>query len=743
MASVELARTVGPGNYVLFRGDVLRIEEVQATTVIALDVGKDSIRAVLLSVFMAESRPCTRTGETVMVEQNLQWDLATDEDQRAALRNASELMYVITGVKSTDPEELRRAQPCSGKTKRAAELAEHRGVSIRKIWRDLKALRAAGGSSGLTRPIAQRQRRSSIDPRWSDKLAEIVSRNTNESKWDIKLVLEDVSTELEEQHGPGAVRIPGKSTAYNYIKRNYEGTNAFEGSTKGRRSIAERPPISLGQLKPTRAGQFVIMDTHVLDVFAMDSITGGWVQCQLTVAQDLYTRSILGLSVTPVSTKAVDVATVLFEVCHPRPIRGKSNSSTTWNYHGVPENLVFTERSNHWGMPLVAAESLIVDNGRAFISTHVLEVCHRKGITVMPAHPYKPTDKPTVERFFRTLRSDCIMRLPGYKGPDIDSRGKNPQDDAYHYTDEIEDLVRHWITGHYHKHDHGGLVEAADPNQKQSPNRMYELSVEVHGLPRIATHPYAFVEFLPIAWRKLMHYGFQVKKGRRYRDDTFLASLTGRESPYTGPHAGLWPVRYNPDDITRVYVQDPRDLQFHELEWEHAHKFDGPCSEDVYDVLRKWSQQTGTPIENSRGIIAEWTKNNGLTRRDRNAMIRSAHFADKREHGKADSTLAPAVDSDLLPPAEVPKSEDLVEDSAWDDKDDDSDARDYAEKHTDAVVRAQPDSDGESNDGSDVGAPAPARAPREPSQAHVVPHEPTAGDERGDDNYVPEVLEVR
>jgi hypothetical protein len=35
-------------------------------------------------------------------------------------------------------------------------------------------------------------------------------------------------------------------------------------------------------------------------------------------------------------------------------------------------------------------------------------------------------DKGPVERFFRTLREDLLQALPGYKGPDIFSRGDAP-----------------------------------------------------------------------------------------------------------------------------------------------------------------------------------------------------------------------------------------------------------------------------------------------------------------------------
>jgi transposase InsO family protein len=49
----------------------------------------------------------------------------------------------------------------------------------------------------------------------------------------------------------------------------------------------------------------------------MEPVTCRWVRCELTVAMDLYSRVITGLRLTPVSTKSIDVAGVLFETIRP------------------------------------------------------------------------------------------------------------------------------------------------------------------------------------------------------------------------------------------------------------------------------------------------------------------------------------------------------------------------------------------------------------------------------------------
>ena len=52
--------------------------------------------------------------------------------------------------------------------------------------------------------------------------------------------------------------------------------------------------------------------------------------------------------------------------------------------------------------------------------------------------------KSPVERFFRTLGEGLLGALPGYKGPDVFSRGKDCEADAFFYLGELESIIREW-----------------------------------------------------------------------------------------------------------------------------------------------------------------------------------------------------------------------------------------------------------------------------------------------------------
>ena len=91
-----------------------------------------------------------------------------------------------------------------------------------------------------------------------------------------------------------------------------------------------------GRLRATRPGEYVLLDTTPLDVFAMDQVTLRWVQVQASVAIDLYDRCVCGLRLTPVSAKAVDAAALLFEAVRPLSPPAEGWIDVRPPYHGLP-----------------------------------------------------------------------------------------------------------------------------------------------------------------------------------------------------------------------------------------------------------------------------------------------------------------------------------------------------------------------------------------------------------------------
>jgi len=282
-------------------------------------------------------------------------------------------------------------------TRYAAKAAElHVGASTLRRW---VAAFSEHGPEGLLRmgtgrgggPLA------ATDPRWLQACQAVLASHVPRSRPTRARILAEIEQRLVAEYGAGVVAVPARSTAHGLVRELVRGSNAFDGSAKGKRSIASRPQGVYGRLRATRPGEYVLLDTTRLDVFAMEPLTCRWVQVELTVAMDLYSRCICGLRLTPVSTKAVDVAGSLFETLRPHAPR-PGQATEALPYQGVPDIVVVDARklvdaAGRMLLPSVAAETIVYDHGQIYLSNHVRSVCARFGISLQPARPRTPTDK--------------------------------------------------------------------------------------------------------------------------------------------------------------------------------------------------------------------------------------------------------------------------------------------------------------------------------------------------------------
>jgi transposase InsO family protein len=614
--------TVAAGACVLLDGEAVQVVEFDGRAV-ALRLGDGNYRSVGLAEFAARARSLEpareRGGDPGLVLAGL-----PEAEREKATGRARHVREVLTGYTAGHPDaavpgEPRPAYaPGTRLTDRCKAKAAELGAGLRTVQYWVAAYRD-GGEAALA--DARHLRRGSVlvDPRWDAAVKAEMGAGVYASTPTRAALLARAAQRCAGEHGDGVVPLPSKATAYRRLAQLSKGTNAVSGSAKGRRSIAERPAGVYGRLRATRPGEYLILDTQDLDVFAMEPVTCRWVRAQLTVAQDLFDRQITGLKVTPVSTKAIDVAGVLFEA-----VTGRSGGRPALGpLHGVPDHLVFTEDAG--GEPVwCPPETLVVDHGKAFLSAHVIGVCARLGISIQPAQPRKPTDKPTLERFFRSLRERLIARLAGYKGPDLHSRGVNVEEQAFYFLHELEDAIRDWIVTDYHSFDHDGLAVAQWPNLAVSPNEMHALGVARAGLLRLPASPELVFEFLAVRWRTIQHYGVEVG-GLRY-NGAALEGYRNTRSPYGGVQAGKWPIRVNPDDVRFVYFQDPdAESSWHRLEWEHAPMLGTPFSSEAARYARGLAARAGRFAGRDEAlaeVLARWSTGVVAGRRERRMAAR-------------------------------------------------------------------------------------------------------------------------
>jgi transposase InsO family protein len=649
------AVAVGVGCRFAFDGEVVEVVQLQGSRVTLRD-GRGRWRTLSLAGLLARAAPLEAAGDQPAAVGSLLAGLS--EGQRVVVgRRAADVREPLTGYRSgtsaaAGPGEPRpEYEPARSLEERQEAKAGELGVTGRTVRRWVRAYRECG-EAGLVDARWVTGRGRSVDPRWEEACRVVVAGQVGASTPTASAVLRLVDRWLDEKYGPDAVPRPSTATAYRHLGRLTAGTNALKGSAKGRRSIADRPKGVYGRLRAMRPGEYAILDTQDLDVFAMEPVTCRWVRAQLTVVQDLFTRCITGLRVTAVSTKAVDVAGVLYQSVAVRPAPADWPEEACWPYHGVPQQLVFAEDGRLPGVPVCPPETLVIDHGKAFLSAHVISVCTRLGISIQPAQPRKPTDKPTVERFFKTLREGLIQHLPAYKGPDIYSRGECLEDAAFLYVHELEDLIREWTALVHHRGKHDGLRVAEWPGLDLSPNEMYEIGVAKAGVLRVLATPELAYDFFEVHPRTVQHYGVEVN-GLRY-NGAVLDPYRNTDSPYGGVHAGKWPIRVNPDDVRNVYFQDPADDRWHWLAWEHAAGLGTPFSAEAAGYARRLAASQDRWPDQRRalaGLLDRWDKGMVSDRRERRMAVRLS--ADRAAlPAEAGAVAGPPADSPP-PPARL------------------------------------------------------------------------------------------
>ena len=86
-------------------------------------------------------------------------------------------------------------------------------------------------------------------------------------------------------------------------------------------------------------------------------------------------------------------------------------------------------------------DALYLDNGSTYRGDTLRVACGRLGITLMHARPYDPQARGKMERFWRTLREQCLRYIS--------------QDASLH---DVNVRLWSWLSQHYHRAGHAGLM---------------------------------------------------------------------------------------------------------------------------------------------------------------------------------------------------------------------------------------------------------------------------------------------
>lgn len=627
--------------HIVFDGARYVIAEILDTAVVLRSAEGHYRRVEIVEVL----RPLSDGGRARLVEPDVRddagepgilWVGASEKARETARERAAHIREALTGYRSGDPTTALPNEPKPeydvprSRGSRVRAKAEELEVSQRTLERWIGEYRASGELGLLDkRHMATDGLAPSIDARWLSMAKLVLDEQISEPKVAKAIVMARIEARLAKVHGVGEVPGPGRSTAYKALGALDRGRSTFDGSTKRKRSNANRPKGAYGEIRATHPGEYVLMDTTPLNVFALSPVTGKWVSVDLTFAMDLYSRCVLGMRLSPGSTKSVDVASVLVESLYPfeRPA-AEENLSGRWPYHGVPKTLIVDPDrvtvAGRYMPPPTMPQCLVTDHGSVYVSEHVTSACARLGTSIQPARVYTPTDKGPVERFFRTLDS-LLQELPGYKGADVASRGQDPESEAVYTLPQLEQIIREWVATVYHVRPHAALSDPGMFGMNMSPAERYSQGLAVTGELRIPRNRNYLLELLPVAKRQFNHYGVELN-GIRYRGE-IVAKYRNRTRGIDGDV--LWPFSYDPDDVRRIYFRDPEDGSWHELHWQLKGAESVPFSSEALDHAKRLALELANgkrPDVDAAAakLLADWGAGRDLTPTERRVSARLA-----------------------------------------------------------------------------------------------------------------------
>jgi transposase InsO family protein len=486
-----------PGLEVLIEGSARIVEEVSPVSGTVMLQGPYGPEQWGIGRLLGQMRPGPG-GEGCGGQRASLDDLSKVEVERLRVRVAHAL-EAATGFRSGDPARLAPGEPrpeydpaCTTKQQRyaakAAELARLRPEEAQLLGveqtgeRTLRRLATAcldGG--GLDGCIDRRQVRPSpghigIDEEITEAITAVRAECLHRSRVSMRTKERMVHQYVREKYGYDKA-IPSYWTLRRVWREWFGPGGGRQRYVRSAEAVDTGAPIVI-----LRPGQVIALDTTPAPVKVRDGVFGDPVTPYITLALDVFTRSIVAFRFTLVSDTSVDVGQVLRDVMVPLPMRPGWGQEMAWPYPGLPATIV-AELAGYEvaALPFFCPETVTSDHGSVYKNHHIVEVERALGCDILPARAMRPTDKASVERTFGSIRSLLFEYLLGYTGVDPADRGVDPEADAVFTLGQLEHLTATWTVRVWQNRRLDQHAPPWAPDQRHSPNTLFAASLAKRG----------------------------------------------------------------------------------------------------------------------------------------------------------------------------------------------------------------------------------------------------------------------
>jgi putative transposase len=409
------------------------------------------------------------------------------------------------------------------------------------ITDDIRALTPKyEGRGNFTRKFSgcRKHKYSEKDKEKADRIGEIVDevideKYLNPQRFTVAEVYKELVVRIADENiyrGIGdELPTPSERSLYDVINQldEYEVIKARYGKRIAdlRCGMYKRGP------QPKRPLERVEIDHTKLDLFVVDPITKMPIgRPTLTLAIDKYTRMILGFYISFHGAGFLAVMHCLRHAILPKTYVKNVYPIVKhlWNVFGVPEMLV-------------------VDNGPEFHGDGFEDACLQIGTVVSYCPVKKPWFKATVERYFGTLNKELLHQLPGTTFSNIfDREDYDPAKNAVIPLNTLLEIVHVFIIDYYSQRKHRGI--------KDIPARRWSAAIEQYPPELPARREDLQVLLGDVEHRTIQSNGIALFD-LTYNDGALAHLRKGRKGH-------RFKIKYDPSDISVIYVLDPNNDKF-------------------------------------------------------------------------------------------------------------------------------------------------------------------------------------
>ncbi|WP_211275623.1 Mu transposase C-terminal domain-containing protein [Actinoplanes rectilineatus] len=473
------------------------------------------------------------------------------------------IMEVITGLPPSSEKDA-RCRPefdpeiRSLRQRELTKVAELSSQGEQISFKTLQRLRRAYEREGLWALVDHRFTRLSsptgrADERVVAAMLTAIGEQTHQSTGTATRVRRRTQQILSADYGNEAPAMPPERTFYRLFAVLSAGKHTT-GSARTRQSVAKQPERPFGTVTAFRPGEWTQIDSTPLNVrVVLDN--GETDRVELTWMIDLATRTIPAAVLRP-TTKAADAAILLAKAMTPEPMRPGWVDALRMSRSVLPHRRLteLDERLEHAAArPVIVPETIVCDHGKAYISRTFQNACRAMGINFQPTHKGSPWEKGNVERSFDSVDTLFAQYVAGYVGSSVEHRGRHAEKGAVWSMAELQALLDEWIVAVWQNRPHDGLRDPVTPDKALTPNEQYAALIEISGYAAVPLGGNDYIELLPVSWHVIGKEGVKLRK--RTYDDKALVPLRGQPSGVAAKK-NQWEVRYDPYDITRIWVRD-------------------------------------------------------------------------------------------------------------------------------------------------------------------------------------------